>query len=169
MLFWVKFSSIQKFKRLTRLFHELKYFDKSWQISSWGVIFYLLFTEINFKHHRKSGGKSRGIPSMQVLYPGVYVLVPVLCDGIVFYDVWCDFFQMGLSLRGYCTSGPYFWRLCVFSQKISNFGQSILWIWSELFQGTQKSQFYFSRDHCCEVTVKNVRKSIFSMFWAINQ
>ena len=23
-----------------------------------------------------------------------------------------------LFLRGYCTSGPYFWRLCVFSQKI---------------------------------------------------
>ena len=22
------------------------------------------------------------------------------------------------SLRGYCTSGPYFWRLCAFSQKI---------------------------------------------------
>ena len=32
-----------------------------------------------------------------------------------------------------------------------------------------KLQFYFSRDYCCEVTVKNVRKSIFSMFWAINQ
>ena len=28
----------------------------------------------------------------------------------------------------------------------------------------QKSVFYFSRDHCCEVTVKNVQKSIFSMF-----
>ena len=25
-----------------------------------------------------------------------------------------------------------------------------------------KNQFSFSRDHCCEVTVKNVRKSIFS-------
>ena len=24
----------------------------------------------------------------------------------------------GESLRGYCTSGPYFWRLCAFSQKI---------------------------------------------------
>ena len=32
-----------------------------------------------------------------------------------------------------------------------------------MFQVTQKSQFYFSRDHCCEVTVKNVRKSIFSI------
>ena len=37
-----------------------------------------------------------------------------------------------------------------------------------MFQETKKSQCYFSRDNCCEVTVKNVRKSIFSMFWAIN-
>ena len=51
-----------------------------------------------------------------------------------------------------------------FLTKLSNFGQSILWIWSEMFKETQKSQFCFSRDHCCEVTVKNVRKSIFSMF-----
>ena len=29
----------------------------------------------------------------------------------------------------------------------------------KFFQGPQKSQFYFSRDDCCEVTVKNVRKS----------
>ena len=35
------------------------------------------------------------------------------------------------------------------------------WIWSEMFKGTQKSQFSFSRDHCCEFTVKDVRKSIF--------
>ena len=34
----------------------------------------------------------------------------------------------------------------------------------EMFQGTKKSQFYLSTDHCCEVTVKNVLKSIFSMF-----
>ena len=59
--------------------------------------------------------------------------------------------------------------LCIFSKKKSNFGQSILWSWSEMFQGTQKSQFYFSRHHCCEVTVKNKRKSILSMFWSINQ
>ena len=26
------------------------------------------------------------------------------------------------------------------------------------------SKIYFSRGHCCEVTAKNVRKSIFSMF-----
>ena len=59
--------------------------------------------------------------------------------------------------------------LCIFLKKQSNFGQSILWIWSEMFSGTQKLQFYFSRDHRCEVIVKIVRKSIFSMFWAINQ
>ena len=35
-----------------------------------------------------------------------------------------------------------------------------------MFYGTQKSQVYFSRDHCCEVIVKNVRKWIFSMCWA---
>ena len=59
--------------------------------------------------------------------------------------------------------------LCIFSKNKSNFGQSIPWTWSEMFQGTQKSQFYFSRGHCCEVTVKYVRKSIFSMLWTINQ
>ena len=68
-------------------------------------------------------------------------------------------------LRGYCTHGPYFCRLYAFIQKKqSNFGQSFLWIWLEIFQGTQKSQFSFSRDHCCEVAVKHVQKSIFSMF-----
>ena len=51
-----------------------------------------------------------------------------------------------------------------FLKKLSNFGQSIIWIWSEMFKRTQKSQFHFSRDHCCEVTVKNVQKSIFFMF-----
>ena len=38
-----------------------------------------------------------------------------------------------------------------------------------MFQGTQKSRFYFSRDYGCEVTVNNVWESIFSMFWFINQ
>ena len=37
-----------------------------------------------------------------------------------------------------------------------------------MFHGTQKSQFYFSRGHCCEVTAKNVRKSIYSMFSSTN-
>ena len=81
---------------------------------------------------------------------------------IVHYGLWAKCTQ----LRGYCASGHYFWRLCAFSQKIK---QRIIWIWSEMFQGTQKLQFYFNIDHCCEFTVKNVRKSIFSMFWAINQ
>ena len=30
--------------------------------------------------------------------------------------------------------------------KKSNFGESILWILSEMFQGTKKSQFYFSKE-----------------------
>ena len=52
---------------------------------------------------------------------------------------------------------------------LSNFGQSILWIWLEIFQGTQKSQFNFSKFYCSEATVKNVWKSIFSVLWAKNQ
>ena len=51
--------------------------------------------------------------------------------------------------------------LCIFSKNKATS--------DKMFQRTQKPQFYFSRDHCCEVTVKNVQKSIFSMFWAINQ
>ena len=70
-----------------------------------------------------------------------------------------------LVLRGYCTPGPYFWRLCVFSlKKYSNFGQCILSIWSEMFKGNQKSQFYFSRDHCCKVTVKMCKNQYFQCF-----
>ena len=57
--------------------------------------------------------------------------------------------------RGYSTHGPYFLETA-FSQKIKQCEQNILWIRSEMFQGTQKSQFYFSRDYCCEVIVKNV-------------
>ena len=38
-----------------------------------------------------------------------------------------------------------------------------------MFQGIQKSQFYFSRAHGCEVTVNSMWKSLFSMFWSINQ
>ena len=33
----------------------------------------------------------------------------------------CTFWSLTIttrSLRGYCTSGPYFWRLCTFSKKI---------------------------------------------------
>ena len=51
-----------------------------------------------------------------------------------------------------------------FLKKQSNFGQSIQWIWLEMFPDTQKSQFYFSSDHGCEVTLKNVWKSIFPCF-----
>ena len=49
----------------------------------------------------------------------------------------------------------------------NNFGQSARWIWLEMFQGAQKSLLYFNRDHGCDVTVNNVWKSVFSMFWSI--
>ena len=72
-------------------------------------------------------------------------------------------------LRGYCTPGPYIWRLCAFRQKIKQLWTKYPMDLSEMLQGTQKPQFYFSKGHCCDVTVKNVRKLIFSMFWTINQ
>ena len=39
-----------------------------------------------------------------------------LYEAIIFYydSLWYRF----IPLRGYCTPGPYFWRLCAFSQKI---------------------------------------------------
>ena len=52
----------------------------------------------------------------------------------------------------------------IFSKNKATVDKKTLWIWSEIFQGTQKSQFYFSRGNCCKVTVKNVQKSIFYMF-----
>ena len=59
--------------------------------------------------------------------------------------------------------------LYIFSKNKAIFDKVSYWSQSEMFQGTQKSQFYFSKGHCWEITVKNVRKSIFSMFWTINQ
>ena len=73
------------------------------------------------------------------------------------------------GLRGYCTSGPYFWRLCAFSQKIKQLWTKYPMDLVRNVPRNSKSTVFFSRDHCCEVTVKNVWKSIFSMFWAINQ
>ena len=73
-------------------------------------------------------------------------------------------------LRGYCTSGPHFRRFCIFSQKIKQLvDKNNLRTWLEMFQGSKKSQFHFSRDHSCEVNVNSAWKSIFSMFWTINQ
>ena len=43
--------------------------------------------------------------------------------------------------------------LCIFSENKPTLGQSIQWIWLEMLQGTHKSQFYFSRNHGCEVTI----------------
>ena len=72
-------------------------------------------------------------------------------------------------LRGYCTPGPYFGRLRAFSQKINQLRTKYPMDLVRNVPRNSKTQFYFSRDHCCEVTMKNVWKSIFSMFWAINQ
>ena len=62
--------------------------------------------------------------------------------------------------KGYNTPGPYFERLCAlfFKKKKATLDRSILWIQLEIVQGTQKSQFYFNRDHCCEVRVKQCVK-----------
>ena len=57
-----------------------------------------------------------------------------------------------------------FENLCIFSKKIKQLWTKYPLDLIEMFQETQKSHFYFSRDHCCEVTVNNVRKSIFSLF-----
>ena len=38
------------------------------------------------------------------------------------------------------------------------FGQQILSIWSDMFQGTPNSQFYFSKYNYCDVTVKKCAK-----------
>ena len=57
-----------------------------------------------------------------------------------------------INLRGYSTPGPYFWRLCAFSQTRKQLWTNILWIMVRNIP-TQKSQFDFNRDHCCVVTV----------------
>ena len=61
---------------------------------------------------------------------------------------------------GYLSLIPYFSIICVFLKKENNFGQNIQWIWLEMFQGTQRSQFYFRRDHGCKVTLEYLWKSI---------
>ena len=90
------------------------------------------------------------------------------CYGVFFF--FFVFSKLFLSaLRGYWTSGPYLWRLfCIFSKNKATLDK-------ETYGSCQKcskelkNQFYFSRGNCCKVTVKNVRKSIFYMFWTINQ
>ena len=73
-------------------------------------------------------------------------------------------------LRGYCTPRPYFWRLCAFSQKIKQLRTKYpMDLVRNVPRNSKITVLLQSRDHCCEVTVKNVWKSIFSMFWAINQ
>ena len=102
----------------------------------------------------------------------------VPCTAHVVYNVlpWPRIVNL-FSLKGYSTPGPFFFfffflRLCIFSKNkatLDTHTHTNPIILVRIFQGTQKSQFYFSRFHCCEVTVKYVRKSIFSMFWPINK
>ena len=66
------------------------------------------------------------------------------------------------------------WSLClktlrIFSKNKATLDKVSYGSGQKCSKGTQKLKFYFSRDHCCEVTVNNVQKSIYSMFWAINQ
>ena len=72
-------------------------------------------------------------------------------------------------LRGCYTPGPYFWRLCIFSKNWATLGKISNGSEQKCSKELKKAQFYFSRDHGCEVTVNNVWKSIFSMFCPINQ
>ena len=102
----------------------------------------------------------------------VFCLFVLFCFVFWLHDhqVWHE--SVGIrKLRGYCTSGPYFWRLCAFSQKIKQLRTKYP---MDLVRNVPRNSkitvlLNISRDHCCEVTVKNVQKSIFSMFWAINQ
>ena len=55
-----------------------------------------------------------------------------------------------ILLRGYCTPGPYFWRLRIFSKNKATLDKEYYGS-GQKCSGTQKSQFCFSRDHCCEV------------------
>ena len=41
-------------------------------------------------------------------------------------------------------------------KKKSNFRQSISWIWSEMFQGTKKSQFYYYYEKCAKINIFHV-------------
>ena len=54
--------------------------------------------------------------------------------------------------------------LCLFSKNKATLDKETYGSGQKMFQGTQKLLFYFSGGNCCEVTVKNVRKSIFYMF-----
>ena len=82
--------------------------------------------------------------------------------GMSVFSIGCIAFSI---LKGVLHPWALFLKiLCIFLKNKATSEKHPRWIWSEMFQGTQKSQFYFSRDHCCKVTVKNVQKSIFSMF-----
>ena len=61
-----------------------------------------------------------GSPGGQLTHPGRPWLRHCV---LVSHKKWAltncvPYYKFVLNLRGYCTSGPYFWRLCAFSQKI---------------------------------------------------
>ena len=74
------------------------------------------------------------------------------------------------TLRGYCTPGPYFWRLCIKKNKNKNkkIGQRIQWIWLKCSKQLNSTGLFQLRPWSWSYS-KNVWKSISSMFWFINQ
>ena len=63
----------------------------------------------------------------------------------------------GRTLKGVLHPWALFLKtLCIFSKNKATSEKVSHGSGQKMFQRTQKSQFYFSRDHCCEVTVENV-------------
>ena len=69
-----------------------------------------------------------------------------------------------MFLRGTAPLDHIFEDFVYFLQKQSDVGQGFHWIRLEMFQGTQESQFYFSRNHGFEVTVKMCESQYFPCF-----
>ena len=97
------------------------------------------------------------------------------CRSLSIANAWfksCDDTLGAWVFKGVQHPLTLFLKTCVFSQNIKHLWTKyplIMLIWLAMFQGTKKSQFYFSRNIGCEVRVHNVWKSIFSLFWSINQ
>ena len=72
---------------------------------------------------------------------------------------------MKIAIKGVLHPWALFLKtLCIFSKNKATSDKVSYGSEQKCSKELKKSQFYFSRDHCCEVTVTNVRKSIFSMF-----
>ena len=54
--------------------------------------------------------------SFPLFFQKVEILIPL--EVYAYVVTACLISLATFNLRGYCTSGPYFWRLCAFSQKI---------------------------------------------------